>query len=584
MNDYSKFKNFLAWFVNQLNINNGITDGDKVTGLGYNENSSLRKHYADWRSYADFDLDCTINHQYGNYATTSNYINLANTGFNLIPEFDKVSKEVISLYIGNRPPKKSVERKSESISVANLGLSDVEPNQALQDFFDMYKSQIQEYIKSTPSDVNYSPENINAKDIKQSKASFLQWFAPLVDALKHLGGSATPKDARERIISNLNLSDDLVNETRGKTNHKKFDNEVAWARNYLAYEGYIDKKVRGIWVLTEKGKNVVMTRELASGIFLKWVEILKERRETALDGGTSAPEDTDEQILLENIENIEEYDRDTFLTEVFFDSDKYDDILTLLKRKKNIILQGAPGVGKSYMAKRLAYSIIEAKDESKIEMIQFHQSYTYEDFIEGFRPNIDKEGSFDLIDGVFKKFCKKASYDLDSDYFFIIDEINRGNLSKIMGELMLLLEHDKRGEAYAMKLTYSSEKFYVPDNVYVIGMMNTADRSLAMIDYALRRRFSFIPIEPAFYNDNFITDFRAKYSNADAVIGKMRKLNTMITEELDNGHQIGHSYFCSNEPLDDKDIEGIFKYEIEELLREYFFDNSSKLEEALRLL
>ena len=153
-----------------------------------------------------------------------------------------------------------------------------------------------------------------------------------------------------------------------------------------------------------------------------------------------------------------------------------------------------------------------------------------------------------------------------------------------MGELMLLIECDKRGKEFAVPLTYSGKIFYVPENLYIIGIMNTADRSLAMIDYALRRRFSFIPIEPAFDNERFIDDFRNNYTGADTVIEKLRKLNELITKELDSGHQIGHSYFCSDKPLDKKDIDGIFKYEIEELLREYFFDNPEKLDEVLKLL
>jgi len=312
-------------------------------------------------------------------------------------------------------------------------------------------------------------------------------------------------------------------------------------------------------------------RYVNSGEHFEW-SIRNELHEALIEKGI---------VPLQPVELIK-YNKADFLTEVYFDSEKYDDIVALLTRKKNIILQGAPGVGKSYMAKRLAYSIIGAKDDSRIEMIQFHQNYSYEDFIEGFRPS--ESGNFDLRKGIFYDFCIKAQEDKENNYFFIIDEINRGNLSKVMGELMLLLEHDKRGEEFAMKLTYSGEKLYVPDNIHVIGMMNTADRSLAMIDYALRRRFSFIPIKPAFDDDGFIADFKMRYSGADVVIDKMNKLNKLIEEELDSGHQIGHSYFCSNEPLSDKDIEGIFKYEIEELLREYFFDNTSKLEEVLRLL
>ena len=288
-----------------------------------------------------------------------------------------------------------------------------------------------------------------------------------------------------------------------------------------------------------------------------------------------------EELQLIKIQRVP-YDETQFLSEIYMTADKYEDIKALLDRKKNIILQGPPGVGKSYLAKRLAYSIIGFKDTNKVNMVQFHQSYSYEDFIEGFRPG--ESGNFEIKQGIFNLFCQKAIRDDKNVYFFIIDEINRGNLSKIMGELMLLLESDKRGEEHAMPLTYSGRRFYVPENVYVIGMMNTADRSLAMLDYALRRRFSFVPIEPAFNNEGFVTDFKANYSDAETVIEKMRRLNAFIADELDEGHQIGHSYFCSNKPFSENDIDGIFKYEIIELLREYFFDNASKLDEALRLL
>lgn len=291
---------------------------------------------------------------------------------------------------------------------------------------------------------------------------------------------------------------------------------------------------------------------------------------------------TEELICGRPVVNGTKYDKDNFLNEVYMTPEKYDDITALLDRKKNIILQGAPGVGKSFLARRLAYSVIGIEDANKVEMVQFHQSYSYEDFIEGFRPV--GGGNFDIKEGVFYKFCQKAMNDKAHKYFFIIDEINRGNLSKIMGELMLLLESDKRGEEFAMPLTYSGDRFYVPENVYVIGMMNTADRSLAMIDYALRRRFSFIPIEPAFDNKRFIADFRKNYSDADTVIEKMKSLNELIVSELDSGHQIGHSYFCFNKPVDKKVISGVFRFEIEELLREYFFDNEEILKKAQDLL
>ena len=165
------------------------------------------------------------------------------------------------------------------------------------------------------------------------------------------------------------------------------------------------------------------------------------------------------------------YSSTDFLSDVYMNEQDYKILVNVLKMKKNIILQGAPGVGKTFTAKRLAYSIIGAKNPDRVQMIQFHQSYSYEDFIEGYRPT---ENGFTIKKGSFYKFCKLAEEDDENDYFFIIDEINRGNLSKIFGELFMLIEKDKRG--IELQLLYSDENFFVPANVYIIGMMNTADR------------------------------------------------------------------------------------------------------------
>lgn len=560
---------------------------------------------------------------------------------------------------------------------------------------------------------------------KTSNATFLKWLKPVIEALKEIGGSGTPKDVREQIAKDMNLSEDFLNEIRGKNKVNKFENEVAFARNYLVYEDVIDKSIHGVWTLTEKGKSIEMTDELASQIFVKWAALNKSKRDNT--GAAVADEDIEsihywvyspgdnaskwnefykesimgigwdelgdlktfaskedmkqtmkkcygsdgsyknsvhatwqfandmrvgdvifakkgqhtivgrgivdsdyifdgqrnEYMHIRNVkwtnngewnfeenlvqktltdvtsftdyvqklnalfgENMPEYEKEIeypayteqdFLNEVYLDETKYNTLLTLLKNKKNIILQGAPGTGKTFAAKRLAYSIMGVKDKERVMMVQFHQSYSYEDFIMGFRPSAL---GFELKKGAFYEFCKKAEVDNENDYFFIIDEINRGNLSKIFGELFMLIENDKRG--VELQLLYSDEKFSVPDNVYIIGMMNTADRSLAMLDYALRRRFAFFELVPAFETEGFIK-YRTEINNTkfNQLILVVEKLNEEIEndETLGKGFRIGHSYFCTSTEIDDAWIENVVDYEFVPLLNEYWFDEPSKVKD-----
>ena len=299
--------------------------------------------------------------------------------------------------------------------------------------------------------------------------------------------------------------------------------------------------------------------------------------------------------LKELITPVDPYSRTDALQDLFIDEDEFDYILSRLKIKKNIIIQGPPGVGKTFIARRIAYTVMGFKDDSRAPMIQFHQSYSYEDFIQGFRPNA--EGKFDLKDGVFYEFCKNAQKNVDKSYFFIIDEINRGNLSKIFGELLMLIEPDKRGPDFAVPLTYSKgidDKFYLPDNLHIIGTMNTADRSLAMVDYALRRRFSFIYLEPKFTNPKFseylIKKFNVEDELVDKIIDRMTKLNEVIagdTKNLGTGYQIGHSYFCpdaSGIPYDEGWYHSVIKSDIAPLLSEYWFDDSQKVQSLIESL
>ena len=281
----------------------------------------------------------------------------------------------------------------------------------------------------------------------------------------------------------------------------------------------------------------------------------------------------------------QKYTKEDFLEKAFMDEKQYNTLVNLLTMKKNLILQGPPGVGKTFVAKRLAYSIIGERDTERVTMIQFHQSYSYEDFILGYRP---KEDGFELKTGPFYEFCKKASKDpTNREYFFIIDEINRGNISKIFGELLMLIEKDKRGEE--IKLLYTDELFTVPENLYIIGTMNTADRSIAIIDYALRRRFSFFDLKPAFESDKFETDVIEKNSNPKfkALINTIKDLNKEISRDdsLGEGFQIGHSYFCPNGgSVPNEWLENIVEYEIIPLLKEYWYDNQDKLNDWIKEL
>jgi len=270
--------------------------------------------------------------------------------------------------------------------------------------------------------------------------------------------------------------------------------------------------------------------------------------------------------------------------------EKFTSILDTLSRRKNVILQGPPGVGKTFLGRRLAWALIGEKKSQNLEMVQFHQSYSYEDFIQGWRPT--ETGGFVLRNGIFLEFCDRAWQHPEERFVLIIDEINRGNLSRIFGELMMLVESDKRGPDHAIPLTYSpsGHRFSVPENLHLLGMMNTADRSLAMVDYALRRRFAFISLHPAFGSEAFRThllDAGASPALVDRLDRGMSRLNKRIaadTKNLGPGFEIGHSYFVptdDDEALEEAWFRDVVGTQIEPLLREYFFDQADHAKELL---
>ena len=366
------------------------------------------------------------------------------------------------------------------------------------------------------------------------------------------------------------------------------------------YESSPTLQIVGLAVVEREsdGQTIVFkkTEGLESGIALSEIKAVDELRNMQFlknPQGSFYSLTADEYDYIEDLireknpvmpaKAVMKYTRENFLAEVFLSEDRYDNLRALLLDKQNIILQGSPGVGKTFSAKRLAYSILEEKDDSKVQLVQFHQNYTYEDFVMGYKPNED--GGFYLRPGVFYNFCKRAQQHPDGKYFFIIDEINRGNLSKILGELMMLIEKDYRGET--LVLPYNQEEFSVPKNLYIIGMMNTADRSLAMMDYALRRRFSFFDMKPGFSTDGFKA-YQRSLANEDfaKLVSAIIDLNKVIESDdsLGSGFCIGHSYLCNKTDVDRDWLKRVVKFDIAPMLREYWFDNDTKFNNEVQKL
>lgn len=324
------------------------------------------------------------------------------------------------------------------------------------------------------------------------------------------------------------------------------------------------------------------------------IQLMNFMKEIGLEGSVSELSDLIGNFYLEKItlnDNIEEVDHENIqnsFKNIFLADDFIDEMVNVLKRKKAIILQGVPGVGKTFVIDQIVRSSFDNIQEDGIETIQFHQSYSYEEFVEGLRPQMD--GGFSIEQGIFYMIAEKARENIDSNYFLIIDEINRGNMSKIFGELLMLIENDKRDEEY-VRLPYSKEEFSVPSNLYLIGTMNTADRSLALVDYAMRRRFSFITLKPAYNTDKFNrfleeemelpTDF------IDDLNMKMLAVNELIEQRLGKDFLIGHSYFIDKKDnIKNKDqwFQEIVKYEILPMIEEYFFDDEESIHEIKEIL
>jgi 5-methylcytosine-specific restriction protein B len=267
-------------------------------------------------------------------------------------------------------------------------------------------------------------------------------------------------------------------------------------------------------------------------------------------------------------------------------------LLERLRTKKNLILQGPPGTGKTWLAKRLAFALMGQKDDSKVRAVQFHPNLSYEDFVRGWRPT--GEGKLSLADGVFMEAIKAASIDPSSKFVVVIEEINRGNPAQIFGELLTLLEAGKRTPNEALELCYADadgkrRPVHIPENLHVIGTMNIADRSLALVDMALRRRFAFVGLEPRLGNvwrAWVVKECSVDQASVADIERRIAQLNDQITADgrLGKSFRIGHSYVTPVHRLEAgetrKWFQQVVETEIGPLLDEYWFDSPDEAQKA----
>lgn len=280
------------------------------------------------------------------------------------------------------------------------------------------------------------------------------------------------------------------------------------------------------------------------------------------------------------------YGIDEILDESFEPEERVRAALDLLASRKNLVLQGPPGTGKTHLARQLAWALTGSRTGERVELVQFHQGYSYEDFVQGFRP--DEENRLALRSGLFLRFCARARVEPSKPFVLVIDEINRGNISRIFGELLLALEPDKRDAGWKVRLAYDGSPtglFFVPPNLHVIATMNTADRSLAMVDFALRRRFAFFTLDPLFGSPEFrehLASLKIQPSLIDKITVRLGSLNDLIskdTRSLGPGYQIGHSYFTNPPEVRSSGeawYQEVVENQIAPLLREYWFEEFDK--------
>ena len=330
-----------------------------------------------------------------------------------------------------------------------------------------------------------------------------------------------------------------------------------------------------------------------------WLQRYPENGETQEGDGDPAVDTDDEEAAAREAVQIaapiEPYSVDQVLKDgCFLDRGHVERLLERLRTMKNLILQGPPGTGKTWIAKRLAYALMREKDDNRIRAVQFHPNLSYEDFVRGWRPT--GEGRLAIADGVFLEAIRDASASPSSAFVVVIEEINRGNPAQIFGELLTLLEAGKRTPNEALELSYPDAEgnrlpVHIPENLYVIGTMNIADRSLALVDLAFRRRFAFVTLEPVLgvrWRDWVVEERGVDPDLVEEIARRIGELNATITESLGNQFRIGHSYVTPTRRLEADSTRAWFiqvaETEIGPLLEEYWFDAPSAARDALERL
>ena len=384
---------------------------------------------------------------------------------------------------------------------------------------------------------------------------------PVLRALNDLGGEAWKQDLFATLANNLGLPQSMRDILHGDGPQTEFDYQAAWTLSYLRAIDAVDRMASGYWKITDTGRCYLqnLTNE----------ELIERHRK-----------------LDKPVNGTVRYSVDDIVQDgCFMEHQRISNILERLRSKKNLILQGPPGTGKTWLAKRLAWALVGWKDARHVRAVQFHPNLSYEDFVRGWRPSSD--GKLNLVDGPFLEMCEAAIRDTEGTYVLVIEEVNRGNPAQILGEMLTLLEADKRSPESALELTYKREGeqgIHLPPNLYVVGTMNIADRSLALVDLALRRRFAFVDLVPEIGErwKNWVRD-RCGFDELvlSEIQERMVNLNQTIESDSKLGRQfqVGHSYVTPPPGVETDPgtwYRDVVESEIGPLLDEYWFDEPSK--------